>query len=220
MYQGMSDRFLSPHGAADFRALADDIDFEAEFAVITDHVPLGVGEDALSHIRLITLMNDWSLRAFGLEELKGGFGFIRAKPYSALAAIGVTPDELGEAWRDGRIALKLRIERNGQMFGQPDGGEMSYGFDDLIRHAATTRPLCSGTIIGSGTVSNALASVRGSGCIGERRALDTIAGRAVTPYLSHGESVGLECRGINGENLFGSFVQAVDITGEVPRRPA
>ena len=187
MYQGLSDRFLAPSGTAWFRSIADDIDFEAEYGVITDEVPIGADEEeALRHIRLLVVINDWSLRAFGPAEMKAGFGFIHAKPPSAISAIAVTPDELGAAWREGRIHLPLIIRRGPEVFGQPDGGEMTYDFRALVAHAATTRSLCAGTVIGSGTVSSQDAEAVGSGCIAERRALDQTSGRSLSAYLQPG----------------------------------
>ena len=170
IYQGLSDLFYPPHGDVPFRSTGDGIDFEAEFGVIVDRVPLGTTQaDALGHVRLVLLLNDWSLRAFGPAEMKAGFGFLQAKPPSALSGIAVTPDELGPAWADGRVHLAVTVTRGDTRFGMPHGGEMSYGFDRLIAHAAATRDLCAGTVIGSGTVSNMDAAAVGSACIAERR---------------------------------------------------
>lgn len=210
MYQGMSDRFLAPSGELLFRSASDDVDFEAEFGIITDAVPRGTAPDqALGHVKLVVLINDWSLRAFGPSEMKAGFGFLHAKPPSALSPIAVTPDELGAAWHAGRIELALGIERNGERFGRPHGGEMSYGFDRLIAHAATTRDLCAGTVLGSGTVSNTDAAAAGSGCIAERRALDTIGGREATPFLQDGERVRIEAVDAAGRSIFGAIDHVV-----------
>ena len=193
MYQGLSHEFYPAHGKIPFTSEGDEIDFEAEYGVITDAVPAGVTpQAALAHIKLIIVINDWSLRAYGPKEMRGGFGFIHAKPPCALSAFAVTPDELGPAWKDGRVALPLRAYRNGELFGQPNGAEMHFSFGDLIAHAAATRDLCAGTVIGSGTVSSFNAATVGSGCIAERRALDRLAGRTATPYLSFGERVRLE----------------------------
>ena len=212
MYQGLSDRFYPPHGAVPFRSVADEIDLEAEYGVITDRVPLGVSAaDAVRHARLLVVINDWSLRAFGPAEMKAGFGFLHAKPPSALSAFAVTPDEIGDAWADGRICLPLTIRRNDTLFGEPDGSEMSYDFGELIAHAAATRELCAGTVLGSGTVSNVAAERAGSGCIAERRALDRLAGRDVTPYLGDGERIRIECRDPAGRSVFGRLDQAVSI---------
>ena len=209
MYQGLSDRFHPPRGEIAFGSTQDDIDFEAEYGVITDRVPMGVSSiQALGHARLLVLINDWSLRAFGPAEMKAGFGFLHAKPASTLSAVAITPAELGDGWRDGRIHLPLTIRRGEAVFGRPEGGEMTCGFGALIAHAATTRDLCGGTVIGSGTVSNADAGTVGSGCIAERRALDQIAGRPLTPYMQHGETVTIDCRDASG-SFFGLLQQTV-----------
>ena len=211
MYQGLSDRIYSAHADIPFRSEDDDIDFEAEYAVIVDHTPLGTSpERAIEHIKLIVILNDWSLRAFGPTEMKGGFGFLQAKPPSSMSGIAVTPDELGGAWNDGRVGLPLRVLRGEEAFGQPHGEEMSYGFGALIAHAAATRDLCAATVIGSGTVSNFDAARVGSGCIAERRALDALeAGRPPTPYLRFGERVRLEAVDGAGRSVFGLLDQRV-----------
>jgi fumarylacetoacetate (FAA) hydrolase len=211
MYQGLSDRFYPAHGSVPFRSMDDEIDFEAEFAILTDRVPLGVSADeALGHIKLIVLLNDWSLRAFGPAEMRTGFGFIHAKPPSSMSAFAVTPDELGAAWRNCRVCLPVNVYRNGVPFGRPSGVEMSFGFHDLIAHAATTRELCAGTVIGSGTVSNANYKVVGSGCIAEKRAIDRLnsAGEP-TPYLKFNEHLRIEAFHPAGQSLFGSMDQTV-----------
>ena len=213
MYQGLSDRFLPPHGPVSFASADHEIDFEAEFGVITDRVPRGVQpSEALVHARLLVLINDWSLRAFGPAEMKGGFGFLHAKPPSSLSAMAITPDELAGDWCDGRICLPLTITRNGETFGEPEGSEMSYSFAALIAHAAVTRDLCAGTVLGSGTVSNTNA-IHGSGCIAERRALDRLADKAMTPYLADGERVRLKAMSADGIALFGEIDQTVTIDG-------
>jgi fumarylacetoacetate (FAA) hydrolase len=216
IYQGLSDHFYPAHGEVPFRAEADDIDFEAEFGVILDATPLGVSPGkSLEHVRLIVMINDWSLRAFGPTEMRGGFGFLQAKPPSSVSAIAVTPDELGGAWRDGRVGLTLRIHRGEALFGAPDGAAMSYGFGDLIAHAAATRDLCAGTLIGSGTVSNFDAEKVGSGCIAERKALDELSPHsATTSYLRFGETVRIETFDAAGRSVFGAIEQ------RVARRPA
>ena len=212
MYQGLSDRFFPPHGEVAFRAEADDVDFEAEYGVITDRVPLGVSPDeAIGHARLLLLINDWSLRAFGPAEMKAGFGFLHAKPPSTLSGIAVTPDELGAAWAGGVIHLPLVISRGSELFGRPDGVEMTYDFGRLIAHAAATRELCAGTVLGSGTVSNKDAARVGSGCIAERRALDTLAGAPTTPYLRSGERIRLECLDAASTTIFGVVDQIVRV---------
>ena len=210
MYQGLSDRFLPPHGAVSFRSQSDDIDLEAEFAVITDRVPLGTSkEQACAHIKLVVLLNDWSLRAFGPAEMKGGFGFIHAKPPSAISAFAVTPAGLGDAWQDARVRLTVSTSINGVGFGHPQGDEMSYGFDELIAHAAATRDLCAGTVIGSGTVSSVNYASVGSGCIAERRAIDSIEKKSPLPYLKFGDRVRIEALDAAGRSVFGEIDQVV-----------
>ena len=211
MYQGLSDRFLPATGEVAFRSVDDGIDFEAEFGVILDCVPLGTSAaDALAHVKRVILTNDGSLRAFGPDEMRGGFGFIQAKPPSSLSAIAVTPDELGPAWRDGRVALKVWVTRNEVAFGHPQGGEMTYGFDRLIAHAAATRDLCAGTVLGSGTVSNADAAAVGSACIAERRGLDVIAGiDPPTPFLQFGDRVRIETLDAAGGSPFGALEHVI-----------
>lgn len=211
MYQGLSDRFLPPHGEVSFRDVADDIDFEAEFGVLTDAVPRGTtATAALGHVCLLVLINDWSLRAFGPAEMKGGFGFLHAKPWSTLSPFAVTPDELGDDWRQGKLHVALTIRRNGALFGRPHGREMSYDFGSLISHAAATRDLCAGTVLGSGTVSNGNAMESGSGCIAERRALDQVAGAgSMTEYLQDGDHVVIEARTPLLGSIFGALDQVI-----------
>ena len=197
MYQGMSDRFLSGRQDVPLPSEADGIDFEGEFGVITDAVPMGVTpEQALNHVKLIILINDWSLRAIAPVEMKTGFGWVQAKPACSVAPYAVTPDELGGAWVDGRVQLPLQVTLNGQWFGHPHGREMQFGFHELIAHAARTRDLVAGTIIGSGTVSNADYDVVGSCCLSERRAIEMIeTGAPVTPFLKFGDRVHMEAMG-------------------------
>jgi fumarylacetoacetate (FAA) hydrolase len=211
MYQGLSDRMLPPHGDVPFRSEADGIDFEGEFAVALDHVPMGCDAvAALGHVKLILLANDWSLRAFGGDEMRAGFGFIRAKPATAFAPIAVTPDELGAAWDRGTVALDLRVHRGGTLFGHANGREMAFHFGDLIAHAAYNRELSGGTIIGSGTVSNAAYDEVGSSCIAERRSIEMIRnGKAETSYLMFGEQVRLEALDEHGGSVFGTIDQTV-----------
>ena len=211
MYQGLSDRFYPASCDVPFKSEEDSIDFEAEYGVILDATPLGADpQAALDHARLVVIINDWSLRSFGPEEMRGGFGFLHAKPPSAMSAIAVTPDELGGAWRDGRVALPMEVRRGEELFGRPDGAAMSYGFGELVAHACATRDLCAGTVIGSGTVSNYDADIVGSGCIAERRALDQlIAGKTPTPFLSFGEQVRLEVFDKLGASVFGPLSQTV-----------
>ena len=207
MYQGMSDRFLSGTQDVIFPNEADGIDFEGEFGVITDAVPMGVTPyAALAHVKLIIQINDWSLRAIAPIEMKTGFGWVQAKPACSVAPFAVTPDELGEAWQDGRVHLPLQVTINGQWFGHPHGREMAFGFHDLIAHAARTRDLVAGTIIGSGTVSNADYATVGSSCISERRAIEMIQhGGVQTSFLHFGDNVRMQA--IDGP--FGSIDQRV-----------
>ncbi|WP_428028137.1 fumarylacetoacetate hydrolase family protein [Altererythrobacter sp.] len=197
MYQGMSDRFLPGHADVPLPSEADGIDFEGEFGVITDAVPMGTNaEEAMKHIKLIILINDWSLRAIAPVEMKTGFGWVQAKPACSAAPFAVTPDDLGDAWKDGRVYLPLEVELNDQWFGNPNGGEMEIGFHELIAHAARTRDLVAGTIIGSGTVSNADYANVGSACISERRAIEMIvSGTPTTPFLRFGDRVQMQVPG-------------------------
>lgn len=193
MYQGMSHRFIAPTDDVALPSEADGIDFEGEFGVVTGDVPMGVSAiDALAHIRLIVLINDWSLRTIAPAEMKTGFGWVQAKPACSAAPFAVTPDELGEAWMDGRVCLPLTVEVDGQWFGHPNGRAMAYGFHELVAHAAATRDLPAGTIIGSGTVSNAEHATVGSTCISERRAIEMIAGgKPETGFLRFGTRVAM-----------------------------
>lgn len=211
MYQGLSDHFYPAHGDVPFRSEADSIDFEAEYGVIVDRVPLGTkAAEAIGHIKLIVLINDWSLRAFGPDEMKGGFGFLNAKPACSMSSIAVTPNDLGDAWNGGRIHLPMLIYRGDELFGRPEGEAMTYDFGALIAHAAATRDLCAGTVIGSGTVSNSDAADVGSGCIAERKALDTLANRKdATNYLRFGERVRFDVRDGEGRSIFGGIDQRV-----------
>lgn len=211
MYQGMSDRFFSGSDDIPFASEQDGIDFEGEFAVIVDQVPMGTSAaDAMSHIKLIVQLNDWSLRAIAPAEMKTGFGWVRAKPACSIAPVAVTPDELGSAWSDGRVCLPLHVEWNGKRFGDAVGSEMEYGFHELVAHAAGTRDLCAGTIIGSGTVSNSDYKSVGSSCISERRAIDMIEhGDAQTPFMAFGDRIKMEAKGSNGQPLFGVIDQSV-----------
>ncbi|MBB3211699.1 fumarylacetoacetate (FAA) hydrolase [Herbaspirillum sp. Sphag1AN] len=193
MYQGASDDFLGPMAEVVLPSEEDGIDFEGEFGVIVGPVPMAAStSQALDAVRLIVQINDWSLRALGPREMKSGFGFLQAKPSTSFAAVAVTPDELGDAWRDGRVHLRLQVDRNDSYFGAPHGGEMHFSFPELIAHAARTRRLHAGTIVGSGTVSNQ-ARTAGSACIAERRVIEMIdQGAAQTPFLRFGDRVRLQ----------------------------
>lgn len=210
MYQGAGDDFLGPHDDVCLPSQAHGIDFEGEFAVLVDEVPLGCpAEQALGHVKLILQLNDVSLRALAPREMTTGFGFLQAKPSSAFAPFAVTPDELGDAWRDGRVHLPLEVHWNEQWFGEPHGGQMTFGFDQLIAHAAFTRRLGPGTLIGSGTVSNRNRDA-GSACIAERRAIEMItSGAPSTGFMKFGDRVRMEARGLQGETLFGAIEQRI-----------
>lgn len=211
MYQGMSHRFLGPGDDVPFPDLADGVDFEGEFAVITDAVPAGVTPaSARTHIRLVMQLNDWSLRVIGRDEMNRGFGWVRAKPACSAAPVVVTPDELGPAWQDARAALDLHIWWNGNQFGAANGREMTFGFDELVAHAAYSRELCAGTIVGSGTVANAAYAKVGSSCILERRGIEILEhGEARTPFLKFGDRVRMEARLPDGRAPFGAMDQRV-----------
>lgn len=209
MYQGASDDFLGPCDDLPLPDEAQGIDFEGEFGVIVDEVPMACSPHlAARHIKLLAQINDVSLRALGPREMKTGFGFLQAKPSSSFAPVVVTPDELGPAWRDAKIHLDLHIELNGAGFGHPNGGEMNFGFDRLIAHAAATRRLSAGTVIGSGTVSNAGGGA-GSACIAERRAIETIAhGAPKMPFMKFGDRVRMQALQ-QGAPVFGTIDQRV-----------
>ena len=211
MYQGGSDGFLGPTDPIPLASEDWGIDFEAEVAVITDDVPMGVGTAAAAaHIRLVLLLNDISLRNLIPAELAKGFGFVQSKATSSFAPVAVTPDELGPAWRDGKLHRPLLSFRNGEPFGRPDAGtDMVFDFPALIAHAAKTRRLGAGTIIGSGTVANRDPAV-GASCIAERRTRELLAdGKATTPFLRFGERVRIEMLDDAGTSLFGAIDQPV-----------
>ncbi len=211
MYQGASDDFLGPHDDVPLPSEADGIDFEGEFGVIVDAVPMAATPaQALAAVRLVVQINDWSLRALGPHEMATGFGFLQAKPSTSFAPVAVTPDELGEAWHDGRVQLDLHVTLNGQRFGEPNGREMNFGFGQLVAHAARTRRLSPGTIVGSGTVSNE-SRAAGSACLAERRVIEIIdEGAARTPFMRFGDRVRMQARFTDGRpGPFGVIDQAV-----------
>jgi fumarylacetoacetate (FAA) hydrolase len=215
MYQGGSDSFAGPCDPIDAADEAWGIDLEGEVAVITDDVPMGISPFAAEqHIKLLMLVNDVSLRNLIPAELAKGFGFFQSKPASAFSPVAVTPDELGEAWRDGKAHLPLQVFLNGAQFGAPNAGEdMTFSFPQLITHAATTRALGAGSIIGSGTVSNK-DRTRGSACIAEVRSLETIEhGAPKTPFLKFGDRVRIEMLDPDGRSIFGSIDQQVQRHG-------
>ncbi|WP_439844045.1 fumarylacetoacetate hydrolase family protein [Aeromonas dhakensis] len=211
MYQGGSDSFLPPRGTIPMGSEEWGIDFESEIAVITDDVPMGTSPQAAAgHIKLLMLVNDVSLRNLIPGELAKGFGFFQSKPSSSFSPLAITPDELGDDWRDGKVHLPLETHLNGALFGAPDAGvDMTFNFYELIAHAAKTRPLGAGCIIGSGTVSNYDRS-RGSSCLAELRMLEIIeSGQATTPFLRFGDTVSIAMQDRNGMSLFGTILQRV-----------
>ena len=210
MYQGAGDDFIGAHDDIALPSESQGIDFEGEFVVLVDDVPMGCGTDqALQHIKLILQINDVSLRALAPREMRTGFGFLQAKPSSSFAPLAITPDELGDAWREGRVHLPLQVHWNGEWFGHPHGGQMNFNFGQLIAHAALTRRLGAGTLIGSGTVSNSERSV-GSACIAERRAIEMIKhGAAHTGFMKFGDRVHMDVLNSDGQSLFGAIDQCV-----------
>jgi len=211
MYQGCSDALLGP--CDDIVAASEEhgIDLEMELGVITGDVPMGLDKErAGAHIRLLLLLNDISLRALVPAELAKGFGFFHGKPPSSFAPVAVTPDELGEAWDGKRAHGPVRAWVNGALLGEPDAGaDMHFDFPRLIAHAAKTRPLSAGAIIGSGTVSNRDRK-KGAGCLFERRAEEILKeGKAKTPFLKFGDRVRIEMLGPDGKSVFGAIDQAV-----------
>jgi fumarylacetoacetate (FAA) hydrolase len=221
MYQGGSDSFLGPRDDIAMADMAWGIDMEGEIAVITDDVPMGASLDqARDAIRLIMLVNDVSLRGLIPGELAKGFGFFQSKPSSAFSPVAVTPDELGDAWDGGKLHLPLHVDVNGKPFGRANAGiDMTFDFAQLIAHAARTRSLVAGTIIGSGTVSNKLDGGPGKpvdqggagySCIAEIRMIETIeTGSATTPFLQFGDQVKIEMLGADGQSIFGAIEQTV-----------
>jgi fumarylacetoacetate (FAA) hydrolase len=186
-----------------------DIDFEGEFGVIVDDVPMGTGDaDAMHHIRLVVQINDWSLRKLAGPEMRTGFGWVQAKPACSVAPFAVTPEELGSAWAAGRVCLDLLVDWNGERFGAANGAAMGVGFHELIAHAAATRDLCAGTIIGSGTVSNENYREIGSSCIAERRGIEIVDdGAPRTGFMKFGDRVRMEALGPDGVSVFGAIDQ-------------
>lgn len=210
MYQGGGDSFLAPTEDIPQVDFAHGTDFEGEVGVIVDDTPMGITADAaLAKILLVVIINDVSLRGLIPEELAAGFGFFQSKPSSAFAPFALTVDELGAAWQGGRVHLPLKVEYNGEFFGNADAGAMHFHFGQLIAHAARTRPLAAGTIIGSGTVSNEDVA-RGSSCLAEKRMLEKIhEGVIKTPFMKVGDTVKMEMFDDEGRNLFGTIHQKV-----------
>lgn len=223
MYQGGSDVFLGPRDAIAMADEAYGIDFEAEIVVVTGDVPMGVTpEEARGFIRLVMLTNDVSLRGLAAAELAKGFGFFHTKPPSAFSPVAVTPDELGAGWDGAKLSLPLLSVLNGKPFGKPDAGtDMTFDFGVLIAHAAKTRPLGAGTIVGSGTVSNkdpaggpgrpVAEGGLGYSCIAEQRMVETIrAGEPKTPFMRFGDTIRIEMKDKAGHSIFGAIEQTVE----------
>ena len=222
IYQGGSDSFLGPRDPILMADEAHGVDMEAEIAVVTDDLPMGASRDqARDAIRLVMLVNDVSLRNLIPAELAKGFGFFQSKPSSAFSPVAVTPDELGDAWDGGKLHLPLIVDVNGKPFGRANAGiDMTFDFPTLVAHAARTRPLGAGAIIGSGTVSNKLdggpgkpveAGGVGYSCIAEIRTIETIAhGEPKTPYLRFGDTVRIQMNDPRGHSIFGAIEQTVE----------
>ncbi len=211
MYQATSAGFLGPRDPIPVQSEDYGIDFESEVVVVTDDVPMAVSAAAAAgHIQLIGLVNDVSLRNLIPAELAKGFGFLQGKPRSSLSPVLVTPDELGDAWRDSKVNLPLRSTLNGELFGRPEAGhDMQFNFAQLIAHAAKTRPLAAGTIVGSGTIANQNIEL-GASCLAEKRVLEIIAnGKPETPFMRFGDTIRIEMLDIHGKTIFGAIKQVV-----------
>ena len=211
MYQAVSAGFYGPRDPVRVTSEEYGIDLEAEVVVVTDDVPMATTPaEAAAHIQLIGLINDVSLRNLIPNELAKGFGFLQSKPRSALSPVFVTPEELGDAWRDAKVHLALRSTINGVLLGAPEAGDdMQFSFAELVAHAAKTRPLAAGTIVGSGTVANQDES-RGASCLAERRTLETISdGKPTTPFLKFGDTVRIEMLDEQGISIFGAIEQTI-----------
>ncbi len=216
MYQGGSDDFLGPTDDAMFASEEWGIDFEAEVACVVDDVPMGTDPAAaLDHIRLLMLVNDWSLRNLIPAELAKGFGFFQSKPATAFSPVAITPDELGDAWRDGKVHLPIECFWNGHQVGRANAGDdMVFDFGKLVAHVTKTRNARAGSIIGSGTVSNKDASL-GYSCIAEVRALEMIAdGKPSTSFMKFGDRIRIEMRDAAGQSIFGAIEQEVVAAGK------
>lgn len=212
MYQATSAGFYGPRDPV--RVVSEDygIDLEAEVVVVTDDVPMAVTPaQAAAHIQLVGLVNDVSLRNLIPAELAKGFGFLQSKPRSALSPVFVTPDELGPAWKDNKVHLPLLTHINGQWFGAPEAGEdMQFDFAQLVAHAAKTRPLTAGTLVGSGTVANQ-DTRRGASCFAEKRTVETLEhGKPLTPFLKFGDVVRIEMLDRDGRSIFGAIEQRIE----------
>ncbi|WP_085906877.1 fumarylacetoacetate hydrolase family protein [Kiloniella majae] len=221
MYQGGSDSFIGPRDDIPLGSESWGIDFEAEIAVITNDMPMGTSpEKAADHIKLLMLVNDVSLRGLIPAELAKGFGFFQSKPSSAFSPVAITPDELGSAWKNGKVHLPLLSTLNGELFGKPEAGEdMTFDFPTIVSHAAKTRPLGAGTIVGSGTVSNKLDGGPGKhvndggvgySCIAEVRMIETInSGSPQTPFMKFDDTISIEMLDKEGQSIFGKIDQKI-----------
>ncbi len=212
MYQATSAGFLGPRDPVPVVSEEYGIDFEAEIVVVTDDVPMAVGvEEAAGHIQLIGLINDVSLRNLIPAELAKGFGFLQSKPRSAFSPVFVTPDEVGDAWRESVLHLPLLSVLNGEHFGAPEAGiDMQFNFAQLVAHAARTRPLGAGTIVGSGTIANQDESL-GASCLAERRMLEIIKnGKPETPFMAFGDRIRIEMLDAEGRSIFGAIEQVIE----------
>ncbi len=212
MYQAVSAGFYGPRDPVRVPSEDYGIDLEAEVVIVTDDVPMAASpEQAAGHIQLIGLVNDVSLRNLIPNELAKGFGFLQSKPRSALSPVFVTPDELGDAWRDNKVHLPLVTHINGAWFGAPEAGvDMQFDFAQLVAHAARTRPLSAGTIVGSGTVANQDTSL-GASCFAEKRTVETLeTGKPITPFMRYGDVVRIEMRSRDGADIFGAIEQRID----------
>lgn len=211
MYQAVSDGWLGPKEDIAMASTEFGIDFESEVGVITDDIPMGASaEECAMHIQLLALINDVSLRNLIPGELAKGFGFLQSKPRSALSPVVITPDELGEDWQDCKVHRPLKTWLNGELFGEPEAGEdMQFSFAELLAHAAHTRPLAAGTLLGSGTIANH-DTRRGASCLAEKRMLEIIAdGQPSTPFLQFGDVVRIEMFDRNNRSIFGAIEQTV-----------
>jgi len=210
MYQGLSHEFDAWNAPVSNEFIDMGLDFEAEMAVITDDVPKGVStEESLKHVKLITLLNDWSLRKVIASELQKSFGFLQGKPVCSCAPFALTPDELGDHWSEGKVKLPLITTLNDEIFGKPNAGiGMHFDFSQLIEYAAKTRGLCAGTLLGSGTVSNSELD-SGSSCIVEKRMLQKMNHETMIDFLQIEDRVQIEMYDLNGVSLFGSIDQVV-----------
>ncbi|MEO7935187.1 MAG: fumarylacetoacetate hydrolase family protein [Dokdonella sp.] len=212
MYQATSSGFLAPRDPILAESEDWGIDLEAEVIVVTDDVAMGVSpKQAADHIQLVGLVNDVSLRGLIPGELAKGFGFLQSKPRSALSPVFVTPDELGDAWKDSKLHLPMRTWINGQWFGEAETGvDMQFSFAELVAHVAKSRPLSAGTLVGSGTIANEDTS-KGASCLAEQRTVETLRdGKPATPFLKFGDRVKIDVTDASGQSIFGAIEQAVE----------